>query len=414
MLLLLSTTMLSIWLIFSVRTGPSKGQTYRYYICGQFHNKGKTVCRSNSIRADVAEKQLLEDLVRIASRPEITHQLAYNINKIRSHTDAPLQAEKKAILDELNTASKKLQKLKDKLLENLELVPILKPELMKVHTKHEQLHKNLEAVEAKIAEDNSTLVDADALYNLLILIKDKLITLDAEEQKVLLRLMVESIQITMEAPRSLGRQVKKINLHFDFTFEDEARHSFDLLERLSSGKTLDFIAPVEPWMLDPSINLKIERDSIMESLSILPLKAIRFIPIDLHCAINLLRQHQPHKLMRQGHAPEAQALLRAAQHLIGEPMASSDDKHDMARPIRAELVDLHSQLLGTPELAIQCERDNMRLALHMREDAFALALLHRPYLCFAQGIGRFLIWDLDHLKLDVRGEPLGIFLNAER
>jgi hypothetical protein len=37
--------------------------------------------------------------------------------------------------------------------------------------------------------------------------------------------------------------------------------------------------------------------------------------------------------MRQGHAPEAQALLRTAQHLIGEPVA---------RPIRAELVDLQS------------------------------------------------------------------------
>ncbi|MNC80974.1 hypothetical protein D3C75_1339540 [compost metagenome] len=56
----------------------------------------------------------------------------------------------------------------------------------------------------------------------------------------------------------------------------------------------------------------------------------------------------------------------------------------------------------------------MRLALHMREDAFALALFYRPHLSFAQGIGRFLVCDLDHLKLDVRGEPLGIFLNAQR
>ncbi|KAA2301808.1 hypothetical protein FY526_23120, partial [Clostridioides difficile] len=127
---------------------------------------------------------MLEEHVRIASRPAITHQLAHNINKIRSCIDDPLQAEKKAVLIELNTTSKKLQKLEDKLLENLELVPILKSELRKSILNMNNYRKIL-----KLKEDNSTLVDADALYHIPMLIKDKLITLDEEEEKVLLRLM---------------------------------------------------------------------------------------------------------------------------------------------------------------------------------------------------------------------------------
>lgn len=97
-----------------------------------------------------------------------------------------------------------------------DLVPILKPELIKAHMQHEQLQENLEAIEAKVAEDNSTPVDANALYHLLMHIKDKLMAVDAEEQKALLRMMVESIQITPEAPRGRGRQVKAIHLTLRF------------------------------------------------------------------------------------------------------------------------------------------------------------------------------------------------------
>src|SRR5690606_11459903 len=32
------------------RSKGAGGKSYRYYVCGQFHNKGKTVCRSNMMR----------------------------------------------------------------------------------------------------------------------------------------------------------------------------------------------------------------------------------------------------------------------------------------------------------------------------------------------------------------------------
>lgn len=139
---------------------------------------------------------------------------------------------------------------------------------------------------------------------------------------------------------------------------------------------------------------------------------IRFPPIYLHRPINLLHQHQAHELMRQRHAPEAEPLLRAAQDRIGEPVAASDDKHDMARPVGAEPVDLRGKLLRAPELAVNGEGDHMRALLHMREDTFALARLHARYLGFAQGIGRFFIRYLNHLELEVGRQALGIFLDA--
>ncbi len=303
------------------RSKGAKGQSYRYYTCGQFHNKGKTVCRSNSIRADVAEEQLLEELVRVASRPDIARQLADNINKLRLGAEAPLQAEKKAILDEMNNVGRKLQKLKDNLMNDPDLVPILKPELMKAHTQHEQLQENLEAIEAKIAEDNSTPVDANALHHLLMHIKDKLMAVDAEEQKALLRLMVESIQITPEAPRGRGRQVKAIHLHFDFTIDRINHDSFNLLTRLAADESYNYIAPVEAWMLDSGNSLSGENrgDSIMESLSILPLKSIRFPPHNLHHPIHLLHQHQPQELVRIRKSAKRDLQVGALKHFICQP-----------------------------------------------------------------------------------------------
>lgn len=103
------------------RSKGSGGKSYRYYICGQFHNKGKTVCRSNMMRADVAEQQVLEELVKVASRPDILRKLVDKINAMRSNADAPLMDEKKALVAELNNNSKKLQKIKDNILNDPEL-----------------------------------------------------------------------------------------------------------------------------------------------------------------------------------------------------------------------------------------------------------------------------------------------------
>lgn len=318
------------------RSKGAKGQSYRYYTCGQFHNKGKTVCRSNSIRAGVAEEQLLEELVRVASRPDIARQLADNINKLRSGAEAPLQAEKRAILDEMNSVGRKLQKLKDNLMNDPDLVPILKPELIKAHTQHEQLQENLEAIESKIAEDNSTPVDATALHHLLMHIKDKLMAVDAEEQKALLRLMVESIQITPEAPRGKGRQVKAIHLHFDFTIDRINHDSFNLLTRLAADESYNYIAPVEAWMLDSGNSLSGENrgDSIMESLSILPLKSIRLPPTNPKRPINLLHQHQSHQLMGKCHLRKRQLRIRSLQHLICQPQRSANYKRHLTSSVQ--------------------------------------------------------------------------------
>ncbi|PYE48773.1 recombinase family protein [Paenibacillus barcinonensis] len=396
------------------RSKGAAGEQYRYYSCGQFHNKGATVCKSNMIKAEVAEQQVLGELHRVIAQPHVLRKLVDRINELRSSSEIPRAEEQKVLESQIAKQQRKVKGVKDTILNHPDLADMFKPELLKSNSELQALQRRLEEMLSETSDLDSKPIDYDSLFILLSKVHEAIAHAEKDEQKALLRLLVKSIHISKDKPsRRESRKVEKIVLTFDFTIEGLHTDTAELMKRVSQYS--DFVAPPDPNTLDfLNSSQEISYGDLMKSLFILPLKAIRFTAIDLHRAINLLHQHQPHELMRQGHAPEAQALLRAAQHLIGEPMAPSDDKHDMARPIRAELVDLHSQLLGTPELAIQCERDDMRLALHMRENAFTLALFYRPYLSFAQGIGRLLVCDLDHLKLDVRGETLGIFLNAQR
>ncbi|ALS25843.1 hypothetical protein IJ21_04110 [Paenibacillus sp. 32O-W] len=94
---------------------------------------------------------------------------------------------------------------------------IFKDDLKETHARQEQLQMRLEAIEAELDGQMNKPIDFDSLHNLLNLIQKALLQADEDEQKVLLQTIVESIHITKESPKRVGRQITKINLHFDFT-----------------------------------------------------------------------------------------------------------------------------------------------------------------------------------------------------
>lgn len=395
------------------RSKGAGGKSYRYYICGQFHNKGKTVCRSNMMRADVAEQQVLDELVKVASRPDILRKLVDKINAIRSNADAPIMEEKKALVAELNTNSRKLQKIKDNILSDPELAAIFKDDLKETHARQEQLQKRLETIEAELDEQFNKPVDFDSLQKLMTLIQDALMKIDADEQKALLRLMVESIRITKESPRRVGRQITQINLHFDFTIESMQRDSAVLLSRLAETQALDCVAPLEPEVL-ASLNephTESLRD-LMKSLFILPLAMIRFPPINPEPAINLLEQHHPHHLMRIGHPPERQLLVRALQDGGRQAERAADDEADGAAAVDGLLVQMRGQLLARPGLAVNRQRDDMRAVPQRAQDALALARAHLVLLRRAHGVRRLFVGQLADVELGIGAQPLRILVHA--
>ncbi|MGL4991296.1 MAG: recombinase family protein [Sarcina sp.] len=77
---------------------------YRYYQCSNFFNKGVTVCNSNLVKADIAEKYIIDKINELVSSQEIIDSLVNKLNTTTKKDIAPL--EKK--LNDLEKQQKKI------------------------------------------------------------------------------------------------------------------------------------------------------------------------------------------------------------------------------------------------------------------------------------------------------------------
>ncbi len=85
-----------------------------YYSCGNWKNKGTSVCNSNSIRVDVADKYVLDKIMELINYEYILRKVIDNINKNKSTKLRPT-------LEQLEQINKDIEKLTDKKSKNIEL-----------------------------------------------------------------------------------------------------------------------------------------------------------------------------------------------------------------------------------------------------------------------------------------------------
>ncbi|MDU4414962.1 recombinase family protein [Paeniclostridium sordellii] len=85
-----------------------------YYSCGKWKNKGTSVCNSNSIRVDVADKYVLDKIMELINDEYILRRVIDNINKNKS-------TKLKPTLEQLEQINKEIEKLTDKKNKNIEL-----------------------------------------------------------------------------------------------------------------------------------------------------------------------------------------------------------------------------------------------------------------------------------------------------
>ncbi|NWO15164.1 recombinase family protein [Virgibacillus sp.] len=279
----------------SASSKGSKGKKYRYYVCGLFHNKGSKACSAHSIRSDRAEQQVMDELKRIVSEPYVLNQIIDNVNKNRSEAETPINDEIKVLQSKLNKVEVRINNITDQLMDDPSLVAIFKPKLTSLTEEQEDLQNKLEALNTELGECDTAPIDAQALRHLLTNFEKVMKEAEPARQKALLRLIIKDIEINKEAPRRVGRHIEKINLHFDFTLEGLEKQSLELLDAVG----MDYIEPVESWMLEKKDGKMLSE--MMDSLNILPLKDVRFSPINPKRPIHLFQQNQPHHLMWKSH-----------------------------------------------------------------------------------------------------------------
>ncbi|HBH1433087.1 TPA: recombinase family protein [Clostridioides difficile] len=85
-----------------------------YYSCGNWKNKGTAVCRSNSIRVEVADEYVLNKIMTVINNKSILKRVIDNINRNKSSKLQPT-------IDELGRITNEINKLNSKKNKNIEL-----------------------------------------------------------------------------------------------------------------------------------------------------------------------------------------------------------------------------------------------------------------------------------------------------
>ena len=85
-----------------------------YYACGNWKNKGTSVCNSNAIRIDVADNYVLNKIMELINNEHILRSVVDNINNNKSTKLKPL-------LDQLEQINQEIDKLISKKNKNIEL-----------------------------------------------------------------------------------------------------------------------------------------------------------------------------------------------------------------------------------------------------------------------------------------------------
>ncbi|MEB8130532.1 cassette chromosome recombinase CcrB [Mammaliicoccus sciuri] len=106
----------------------------RYYSCSNFRNKGSKVCSANSVRADVIEKYVMDQILEIVKSDKVIKQVVERVNQENQVDVAALNhdiAYKQQQFDEINA---KLKNLIQTIEDNPDLTSALKPTIHQYET----------------------------------------------------------------------------------------------------------------------------------------------------------------------------------------------------------------------------------------------------------------------------------------
>ncbi|MBU8730773.1 recombinase family protein [Cytobacillus oceanisediminis] len=309
------------------------GAVYRLYQCGQYKNKGRTVCQANTINADKAEKYVVDELKRVVMEPYFIEKLVNRMNSDRSDAERPLQEERKRLLSNKQKNEKYIDNLVTMLMDDPDLRDIYNNKLKEQKQQLISITERIQSLDSQLKNVNKEPIDAESLKYLLQNLDTILERADAAEKKELLALFIKDIQITKDkVSGKIGRQILAINLMFDFTIEALQGSTGALMNQMCE---INCIAPVDlSFMNNPSYNENSMREALA-SLNLLPLFMIRFPPINPKRPINLLQQDKLHQLMRKRHLRKRKLIIRPLQNLLAQSKRPANDKCNFAFPIRS-------------------------------------------------------------------------------
>lgn len=190
-------------------------KTLEYYACGAWKNKGTSVCRSNSVRADKAESYIFGKLQELAINKQLIKEVAERVNGKRSNQDEPLQQEHQALLKQLEEAKRKKNKAMELYEEDIITKVDLQQRLIKINEQIEQLEIRLQPIMLQMQSLKVHTIDEATIQEVMMNFRKAFKkAMTQEQQKHLVTLIIKEITLNEK------REVDSIQIQFNNTVLD--------------------------------------------------------------------------------------------------------------------------------------------------------------------------------------------------
>ncbi|MDM0506267.1 recombinase family protein [Clostridium perfringens] len=181
-----------------------------YYCCGNWKNKGTSVCNSNTIRVDKANEYVFKKIEELVSNEAMIKAVVKNINKERKDKVKPA----KRLLGDIDKELEKLDKRKRKIFEAYEDDILTKDEFQ---TRKNELNEKIRILEEEkkpllntISEEVSEEIPYEFIKDILMNFSKVLnSSVSREQQKKLLHMIIS--EITMNESREIDSIKLNIN-----------------------------------------------------------------------------------------------------------------------------------------------------------------------------------------------------------
>ncbi|MCU9602249.1 recombinase family protein [Pallidibacillus thermolactis] len=256
------------------KTKDGEKRKYRYYVCGDFHNKGSAACKSNSIKAYDAEDLVIKRIETFLSKKRL-YKTLQDINSNSVGLLSQLNKELESIEERLT----EIESLQDRYMEAFEKntlpTSILQDRLQKVSNEKGELEQRKNEIAIQLGSNDSKVIQPELIETLLERFLSSYKKTSRENKKQLLQHLIN--HITIKQLKDNSRTVKEIELDFDFT-EINLSKTFTLIHLLyrETDNEHTFSIPASDKELPPYLQ------------KFLPLFMVRFIPINSKGTIYLL------------------------------------------------------------------------------------------------------------------------------
>ncbi|MFT0636698.1 cassette chromosome recombinase CcrB [Staphylococcus ureilyticus] len=166
----------------------------RYYSCSNFRNKGSKVCSANSVRADVIEKYVMDQILEIVKSDKVLKQVVERVNQENQVDVAALNhdiAYKQQQFDEINI---KLKNLIQTIEDNPDLTSALKPTIHQYETQLNDITNQMNQLKHQQNQEKPS-YDTKQIAALLQQIFQNIESMDKSQLKALYLTVIDRIDI---------------------------------------------------------------------------------------------------------------------------------------------------------------------------------------------------------------------------